>query len=254
MVQHELISGQWLGIVPARCVPAAQRGIAAVGLKAWNVPKLAGVWALNVALFWLAVTDVFGGEDAVTCLREAVRGWGSGPAYTGLFAVLHALVVAFNGLFPRPVKERLVFWPAPRPGVRAFSHFLFRDSTINRKALEECFAPFPSESDEQNALWVRWLHELEGLERIRSAYGLYLFGRDWMTIAVVTLVGGSVAPFFVADDLAPVPWYVAFLVGQCAFVRRFARVQGEQLVMSVLASKASSLACGAGGEGKGTGS
>ena len=237
----------------ASCTHSAW-GTATVGLKAWNVPKLAAVWALNVVLFWLAVTDVVGDEDFLERLRVAVSGWGSVLAHTALYAALHALVVAFNGLFARPVKECLVFWPASRPGARAFSHFLHQDSTIDRSTLEERFAPFPSGPKEQNALWVQWLHELEGLDRIRSAYAAYLFGRDWMIIAVVTLVGGSAMALLVAANATQVPWYILVLVLQCVLVRRLARVQGEQLVLSVLASKASSLAAGAAAPPKGKGS
>ena len=77
---------------------------------------------------------------------------------------------------------------------------MLKDSTINRKALEAHFGPFPSESDEQNALWAGWLAEFANDARVRPSYGLYLFARDWMVIAVATLaVAGPLALWFAED-------------------------------------------------------
>ena len=57
----------------------------------------------------------------------------------------------------------------------------------------------------------------------------------------MTLIAASPIAFWLARDAEWVFWYAVFLLGQLAFARWVARVQGEQLVMSVMSSKASSL-------------
>ena len=125
-------------------------------------------------------------------------------------------VSVFNGAFPRWFKEALVFWPAPRPGSRAFSHFMLRDSTIDRHALQTHFAPFPSDPDEQNALWAGWLNEFEDDARVRPAYGHYLFARDWTAIAVATLVLAGPLALWLAADVGRALAYGVVLLCQCA--------------------------------------
>ena len=211
-----------------------------ISLKARNVPKLLFIWALNIAVFSGVVTgsiDVRDVEGVTELLSDVANDSRAGWLYAGLLT----LVSIFNGAVPRPVKERLVFWPAPRPGSRAFSHFVFKDSTINRTALQQHFRPLPSDPDEQNALWAGWLHDFEDDARVRPAYGLYLLTRDWTTISAMTLVAASLIALWLADDAEWVLWCAVFLLGQLAFARWVARVQGEQLVMSVMSCKGSSL-------------
>ena len=211
-----------------------------ISLKARNVPKLAVVWLVNIAVFSGVVTGVLDVRD-VEALRVLVSELSSDP-WSGLpYAGLLILVSIFNGAIRRPLKERLVFWPDPRPGCRAYSDLMFKDSTIDAKALQEHFGPLPTDPDEQNALWLPWLHEFEDDARVRPAYGWYLFARDWMAFATVTLVLAGPLALCFAEEPVRVFWYTVVLLGQCAIARRFARVQGEQFVMSVLSCKASSL-------------
>ena len=216
------------------------RGCVRISLKAWNVPKLLVIWVINIAVFSGVVSsalDVRDLESVGSLLSEIETDpWASWP-YIGLLT----LVSVFNGLFPRWLKETLVFWPSPRPGSRAFSHFMYQDSTIDRNALQAHFSPLPSDPDEQNAIWAGWLNEFAEDPRVRSSYGLYLFGRDWMVIAVATLVFAGPISLWLAVDVERVLAYGAVLVCQYAVARWVARVQGEQLVMSVMSCKGSSL-------------
>ena len=212
-----------------------------ISLKARNLPKLFFVWALNIAVLWGVLTgvpDVSNMDSLPVRLSDAIADPTAGWPYAGLLT----MVSIFNGMVPRSVKEHLVFWPARRPGSRAFSHFMLKDSTINRKAIKEHFGPLPSDPDEQNALWAGWLHEFENDARVRPAYGLYLFGRDWMTVAVTTLVLGSPIAVWFSTHMDRALYYAVVLVGQCALARWLGRVQGEQLVMSVMSCKGSSAA------------
>ena len=84
--------------------------------------------------------------------------------------------------------------------------------------------------------------------RVRSAYGLYLFARDWTTIAAGTLIVGCSLALALGEDGIKALWYGVVLVGQYLVARRLARVQGEQMVMSVMGCKGASL--GAPGRGK----
>lgn len=218
-----------------------------VSLKARNVPKLLVVWLLNVVAFYGVATGGVGFRD-VEALWDFVSGvaaspapvWASVGAWVSL-ALLTAVIV-LNGLVPRRAKEFLVFWPAPRPGTRAFDHFMFRDSSINRKTLEQDFAPLPSDPDEQNALWAGWLNEFAEDARVRSAYGLYLFARDWTAVAAFMLIVAAPAALWLSEDAKGVLWYAVALFVQCVLARWLAYVQGEQLVMSVLSCKGSSFA------------
>ena len=221
-------------------------------LKARNVPKLAVVWLVNVTVFSGVVTGVLDVRD-VEALRALVADLARDP-WTGLpYAGVLTLVSIFNGMLRRSLKERLVFWPDPRPGSRAFSQLMFKDSTIDRKALEEHFGPLPTDPVEQNVLWLPWLHEFEDDARVRPTYGWYLFARDWMAISVVTLVLAGPLALWFAHDPGRAIWYGVVLLGQCALARQLARVQGEQFVMSVLSCKASSLVSRSSGKGSSQG-
>lgn len=207
-----------------------------ISLNARNLPRLLFVWLLNVSVFsGLLEIQEFATTQAL--LADLANDPGAGLPYAGLLT----LVAVFNGAFPRPLKEHLVFWPASRPGSRAFSHFMFKDSTIDRTSLQRRFDPLPTLPDEQNALWAGWLNQFEDDARVRPTYRLYLFARDWTVVAVATLILAAPLALWFADDTTRALWYGAALLVQIAFARWLARVQGNQLVMSVMSCKASSL-------------
>ncbi len=211
-----------------------------ISYKTRNVPMLLVVWALNVVVFLGMIEGNlnFGiGEILQSLLSYTVADY----ADKLLFAGLLTLVTVFNGIFPRSVKECLVFWPASRPGERAFSHFMPKDSTINKKVLQDHFGPLPSEPGEQNALWVTWLHEFDNDVRIRSVYRWYLFARDWTIIAVTALILAIPMAVLFSEIKLQTLSYVIILISQCLIARQFARVQGEQLVMSVMVRKGTSM-------------
>ena len=218
-----------------------------VSLKARNVPKLLVVWALNVGIFY-GVTTGWEGLRDVQALWGILSGLAASPAHVWvsvtawLSVALLTAVIILTGLVPRRAKEFLVFWPASRPGSRAFDHFLFRDSTINRRALEQHFAPLPCEPTEQNALWAEWLNEFADDARVRPAYGLYLFARDWTAVAAFVLIVAAPATLWLSEQSTGVLWYAVALLAQCVLARWLARVQGEQLVMTVMSCKGSSVA------------
>ena len=209
-------------------------------LKTLNAPALLIVWLLNVAAFYCVVSDLTLAE-AARLSWEVASELAASTAAVWASGILLLVVVILNGLIPRPRKEVLVFWPAPSPGARAFSHFMFKDSTINRKVLQKHFSPLPSEPDEQNALWAKWLNEFEDDARVRPCYQLYLFARDWTTATVILFVAGAPSALCLSEGTKVAFWYTAGLLGQGLLARWLARVQGEQLTMSVVACKASSL-------------
>ena len=126
-----------------------------ISLKTKNLPKLLIVWVANIAVFSGVVTGALDVWD-VEALRNLAAGLAQDPGAGWPYVGLVTIVSIFNGSVPRPVKERLVFWTKPRPGSRAFSELMLKDSTIDRKALSEHFGPLPTDPDEQNALWVKW--------------------------------------------------------------------------------------------------
>ena len=211
-----------------------------ISLKTKNLPKLLIVWAVNIAVFSGVITgalDVWNVEALRNLASQIAQDPGAGWPYVGLITV----VSIFNGSVPRSIKERLVFWAKPRPGRRAFSELMLKDSTIDRKALQEHFGPLPTDPDEQNALWVKWLNEFSDDIRVVSTYGMYLFTRDWTAISATTLCIATPVALWVSDDTIQALSYAGFLLLQYVFAAWVARVQGDQLVMSVMSCKGTSL-------------
>ena len=211
-----------------------------ISLKTRNIPKLLIVWAVNVALFSGVVTGALDIWD-VEALRALAAQIEQDPAAGWPYVGLVTIVSIFNGSVPRSIKERLVFWPKRRPGCRAFSELMLKDSTIDRKALQEHFGPLPTEPDDQNALWVKWLYEFSDDIRVGPTYGMYLFSRDWTTIAAITFVVATPAALWFSQDSVQALAYGGFVLLQYALAAWVARVQGEQLVMSVMSCKGTSL-------------
>ena len=211
-----------------------------ISLKTRNIPKLLIVWAVNMAVFSGVVAgglDVWDVEALRALAGQIAQDPGAGWPYVGLVTI----VSIFNGSVPRLIKERLVFWAKHRPGCRAFSELMLKDSTIDRKALQEHFGPLPTDPDEQNALWVKWLNEFSDDIRVGSTYGMYLFTRDWTTIAAITFAVATPAALWFSEDTVGALAYGGFVLLQYAFAAWVARVQGEQLVMSVMSCKGRSL-------------
>ena len=219
------------------------------GLKTTNLPKLLIVWAVNVAVFSGVVTGALDVWD-IEALRALAAETAQDPAAGWPYAGLVTVVTIFNGSVPRPIKERLVFWTRPRPGCRAFSELMLKDSTIDRKALHEHFGPLPTDPDEQNALWVKWLNEFSEDIRVQPTYGMYLFARDWTAVAVITLAIATPAALWLSETPAQALSYGGFLLVQYAVAAWVARVQGEQMVMSVMSCKGTSLNTRPGGKKK----
>ena len=216
-----------------------------ISLKTRNIPKLLIVWAVNVAVFSgvvAGVLDVWDVEALRALAAQIAQDPGAGWPYVGLVTI----VSIFNGSVPRSIKERLVFWTKPRPGCRAFSELMLKDSTIDRKALQEHFGPLPIDPDEQNALWVKWLNEFSDDIRVGSTYGMYLFTRDWTTITAITIALATPAALWLSEDRVQALSYGGFVLLQYAFAAWVARVQGEQVVMSVMSCKGTSLNTGLG--------
>ena len=218
-----------------------------VSLNARNLPRLCTAWALNVAVFSGIVTGALDVRD-LESLRALSSEIGTDPWAGWPYAVFLTLVSVFNGAFPRSFKKA---WcsgrhlaPVPVPSVTSCSGTRRSTGTRYRRT----FAPFPSDPDEQNALWAGWLNEFEDDARVRPAYGHYLFARDWTAIAVATLVLAGPLALWLAADVGRALAYGVVLLCQCAIARWIARVRGEQLVMSVLSCKGSSLAPRLGGE------
>ena len=196
-----------------------------ISLKARNSPKLAGVWIGNILLFLVLMVDGWFSSHLADILSlSLIECW----PYAGFLAA----VSVFNGLVPRRVKERIIFWKRPRPGSRAFSHYMNKDSTIDKLSIREKFDPLPVIPDQQNALWAGWLHEFENDARVRHTYGMYLFARDWSLITVAALFVGSPFALVLSGDFVRTLLLIGILVCQYFTAIWLANVQSEQLVTS----------------------
>ena len=118
------------------------------------------------------------------------------------------------------------------------------------KALQEHFGPLLTDPDEQNGLWVKWLNEFSQDIRVQSTYEMYLFTRDWTTVAAITLAIATPAALWLSEAPAQALSYGGFLLVQYAIAAWVARVQGEQRAMSVMSCKGTSLNTRPGGKKK----
>ena len=93
-------------------------------------------------------------------------------------------------LIPPDAKATLVFWRVrnPLPGCSAFSHHVHSDPRIDAAALKKKCGPFPSDPQEQNALWYKLYKKNETDARILDSQQMFLFFRDAASISLLIFV------------------------------------------------------------------
>jgi hypothetical protein len=114
--------------------------------------------------------------------------WRTFFGITGLLASLTTAVgILITYLISSDAKATLVFWRVRNslPGCSAFSHHVHSDPRIDATALKKKCGPFPSDPQEQNALWYKLYKKNETDARIRDSQQMFLFFRDAASISLL---------------------------------------------------------------------
>ena len=155
----------------------------------------------------------------------------------GVAGLAGVLMLVFQELIPRSVKEGVVFWRLRErvPGYRAFSRIARRDSRIDPTELAVLLPDRPLAPAEQNALWYRWLKSVEQDPAIADNHHRFLALRDCAALlfllTIVSLGGGVVLDFYRGLTLAGVCF------GSYLLVTVAARNAAARLVGNVIARK-----------------
>ena len=113
------------------------------------------------------------GLDRVTQVQTLLQNAG----FAGLAGIV---MIGLQELFPRSLKEVLVFWRLRDrpPGCRAFTVIAPKDSRVDPTDLAVLLPSTPMTPTEQNALWYKWLKATEGDPGIADNHRRFLILRD----------------------------------------------------------------------------
>lgn len=124
------------------------------------------------------------GIDRVTQVQTLLQ-------HAGFAGVAGIVMLVLQELFPRSVKEVLVFWRLRDrvPGCRAFTGIAPRDARIDPMDLAVLLPSAPMTATEQNALWYKWLKATESDPAIADNHRRFLILRDCaVLLALLALV------------------------------------------------------------------
>jgi hypothetical protein len=124
------------------------------------------------------------GLDRVTQVQTLLQNAG----FAGLAGIV---MIGLQELFPRSLKEVLVFWRLRDrpPGCRAFTVIAPRDARVDPTDLAVLLPSTPMNPTEQNALWYKWLKATESDPAIADNHRRFLILRDSaVLLAMLTLI------------------------------------------------------------------
>jgi hypothetical protein len=186
------------------------------------------IWAYGVAHLAVGYSVLF---DVVPSINDMKEIWSlvGGAAVGSVFAVLVTEAVG------RDAKAQLVHFSrrSALPGRRAFTVYVHEDPRIVR--LNERHGPFPSNADEQNALWYSFLQKNGTAEPVLHAHGLYLLTRDLTWVALLLWLVACIVAMRTPAALPPKLLFLAFLAIEFALIRHIAAHASIDLVKTVLA-------------------
>lgn len=188
-------------------------------------------YLLPIVAFYAAGGTALGAERA-ELLQSVLR-------HLGIAGLTGVVLLIFQDLVPRSVKEMLVFWRFRdrTPGHRAFSRIAPADARVDPTELAVLLPEQELSGPEQNALWYRWLKSVEADPAIADNHHRFLALRDCaVLLSLLTLVSMLGGPF-VLGSLRP----VALLTGVCFGLYLVAALAAQnaavRLVGNVIARK-----------------
>jgi hypothetical protein len=204
-------------------------------LKDQNKPQLWTIIVANAAVFY------------------AVAQWDSITAsgFEGLYkhavnllpiSLTIILTTVANALISADYKARLVFlrWKHALPGHRAFSRYAPADPRIDLARMKRALGnKMPSDPEEENRVWYRWLKETEKSPAVEHAHRDFLLLRDYTTLSALFLIGFGLAAWLIVESPQERLLYALALLVQFLTVRHAAATVGARFVCTVLAQKVS---------------
>lgn len=124
------------------------------------------------------------GLDRITQIQTMLE-------HAGMAGIAGVAMLVLQEVFPRPMKEALVFWRFRDrlPGCRAFSEIAPADARIDPTDLAVLIPTTPMNATQQNALWYRWLKATESDPAIADNHRRFLILRDCaILLALLALV------------------------------------------------------------------
>ena len=168
-------------------------------LKTKNLKYLGMVLVIDAIVVWAILSGHQLNLDA------AIGDWQGHLMKNGVVISLATIVVPLlSYLLSSGIKVTLIFWRLKHalPGCRAFSVLVHRDPRIDVAALQKKVGTFPSDPDEQNALWYWLFKKHEGNIAVQESHQRYLFFRDAASISVLMLIVISIGAAFRFPDSA----------------------------------------------------
>lgn len=145
-----------------------------------------GINTKYLAPIVLAYTTAAGllGLDRVTEVQTLLQ-------HVGFAGAAGIIMLVLQELFPRSLKEVLVFWRLRHrvPGCRAFTEIAKNDARVDPTDLAVLLPTAPMTPIEENALWYKWLKATESDPAIADNHRRFLILRDCaVLLALLTLV------------------------------------------------------------------
>jgi hypothetical protein len=126
------------------------------------------------------------------------------------------------------------------PGHRAFSEYAQSDPRVDMARVKRALGnKMPSDPEQENRTWYRWLKETEKLPAVEQSHRDFLLLRDYTALAALFLIGFGLTAWFIVDSLQARLLYTLLLLAQLVIVRHAAATVGARFVCTVLAHKTS---------------
>lgn len=140
------------------------------------------------------------GIDRVAQVQTLIQHAG----FAGFAGVAGIVMLVLQELFPRSVKEVLVFWRLRDrvPGCRAFTGIAPKDPRVDPTDLAVLLSSTPMTPTEQNALWYKWLKATEGDPAIADNHRRFLILRDSAVLLALLTLATPVLLLWPASDPA----------------------------------------------------
>ncbi|MEZ0497411.1 hypothetical protein [Sphingomonas sp. IW22] len=159
--------------------------------------------------------------------------------HAGFAGVAGIVMLVLQELFPRSVKEVLVFWRLRDrvPGCRAFTGFAPKDPRVDPTDLAVLLPSALMTPTEQNALWYKWLKATENDPAIADNHRRFLILRDSAVLLALLTLATPVLLLWPASDPARILMLGGGVLLTYVFVALSARNAAVRLVGNVVARK-----------------
>lgn len=159
--------------------------------------------------------------------------------HAGFAGVAGIVMLVLQELFPRSVKEVLVFWRLRDrvPGCRAFTGIAPKDPRVDPTDLAVLLPSTLMTPTEQNALWYKWLKATESDPAIADNHRRFLILRDSAVLLALLTLATPVLLLWPASNPARILMLGGGVLLTYVFVALSARNAAVRLVGNVVARK-----------------